>query len=141
MSYHITECTYLSPVQVGWHTTSQCTFTVKLDDTQCHRVYFLIQLDGTLCHRVYFVEYPSRYVISFVSKMADNGGENPDTNFVVLQEEESGLSQTILQGTVKGRRRQGRQKKRWEDIKEWTGLEFTKSQRAVENRENGGNWL
>ena len=24
---------------------------------------------------------------------------------------------------------------RWEDIREWTGLEFSKSQRAVENRE------
>ena len=42
----------------------------------------------------------------------------------------------ILQGTVKGGRRQGGQRKRWEDnIREWTGLEFTKSQRAVENRE------
>ena len=37
---------------------------------------------------------------------------------------------------VKGGRRQGRQKKRWEDnIREWTGLEFAKSQRAVEKRE------
>ena len=33
-------------------------------------------------------------------------------------------------------RRQGRQKKRWEDnIRKWTGLQFGKSQRAVENRE------
>ena len=48
----------------------------------------------------------------------------------------SGLAKTILQGTVNGERRQGRQRKRWEDnIKEWTGLEFGKSQRAVENRE------
>ena len=48
----------------------------------------------------------------------------------------SGLVKTILQGTVKGGRRQERQRKRWEDnIKEWTGLEFAKSQRAVENRE------
>ena len=47
----------------------------------------------------------------------------------------SGLAKTILQGTVKGERRQGRQKKRWEDnIREWTGLEFGKSQRAVENK-------
>ena len=39
----------------------------------------------------------------------------------------SGLAKTILQGTVKGRRRQGRQRKRWEDnIREWTGLEFAK---------------
>ena len=48
----------------------------------------------------------------------------------------SGLAKIILQSTVKGRRRQGRQKKRWEDIiREWTGLEFAKSQRAVKNRE------
>ena len=50
----------------------------------------------------------------------------------------SGLAKTILQGTVKGARRQGRQRKRWEDnIRKCTGLEFPKSQRAVENR---GKW-
>ena len=49
----------------------------------------------------------------------------------------SGLAKTSLQGTVKGGRRQGRQRKRWEDnIRKWTGLEFSKSQRAVENRDN-----
>ena len=33
-------------------------------------------------------------------------------------------------------KRQDRQRKRWEDnIREWTGLEFGRSQRAVENRE------
>ena len=48
----------------------------------------------------------------------------------------SGLAKTILQDTVKGGRRQGRQRKRWEDnIREWTGPEFARSQRAVENRE------
>ena len=48
----------------------------------------------------------------------------------------SGLVKTILQGTVKGGRRQGGQWKRWEDnIRKWTGLKFGKSQRAVENRE------
>ena len=51
----------------------------------------------------------------------------------------SGLASTILQGTVEGGKRQGRQKKRWEDnITEWTGLEFAKSQRAVENRKKVG---
>ena len=46
-------------------------------------------------------------------------------------------ARTSLQGRVNGGRRQGRQKKRWEDnIKEWTGLEFARSQRTVENREN-----
>ena len=48
----------------------------------------------------------------------------------------SGLAKTILQGTVKGVRRQGRQSKMWEDnIRKWTGLEFAKFQRTVENRE------
>ena len=48
----------------------------------------------------------------------------------------SGLAKTILQGTVKGGRRQGRQRNRWEDnIREWTGLESGKSQRAMENGE------
>ena len=48
----------------------------------------------------------------------------------------SGLAKTILQGIVKGGRKQGRQRKRWEDnIREWTGLEFGKPQRAVKNRE------
>ena len=57
-----------------------------------------------------------------------------------------GLAQTILQGTVKGGTRQGRQRRggkttsgngqAWsspDDIREWTGLEFAKSQRAVKN--------
>ena len=48
----------------------------------------------------------------------------------------SGLAKTILQGTVKGGRRQDRQRKRYEhNIREWTGLEFAKFQRAVENWE------
>ena len=46
----------------------------------------------------------------------------------------SGLAKTILQGTAEGGRRQGGQRKRWEDnIRQWTGLEFCKSKRAVEN--------
>ena len=46
------------------------------------------------------------------------------------------LAKTILQGTVKVGRRQGRQRNRWKDnTREWTGLEFARSQRAVENRE------
>ena len=54
----------------------------------------------------------------------------------------SGLAKTILQGTLKGGRRQGGQRKRLEDnIRKWTGLEFGKSQRAVENREKWGKKL
>ena len=48
----------------------------------------------------------------------------------------SGLAKIILQVLVKGGRRQGRQRKRREDnIRDWTGLEFGRSQRVVKNRE------
>ena len=48
----------------------------------------------------------------------------------------SGMAKTILQGTMKGARRRGRQKRRWEDIfKEWTGMGFGDSLRAAEDRE------
>ena len=40
-----------------------------------------------------------------------------------------------MHGTVQGGRKLGRQRKRWEDnIREWTGLEFGKSHKAVQNR-------
>ena len=48
----------------------------------------------------------------------------------------SGLSKTILQGTVPGKRARGRQKKRWEDnIREWTGMGLEKTMREAEDRE------
>ena len=51
----------------------------------------------------------------------------------------SGLAKTILQGTVKGGRRQGRQKKRWEDdIRDWSSP-CPRGQWRTEK--NGGNWL
>ena len=47
----------------------------------------------------------------------------------------SGLAKTILQGTVKGGRRQGRQRKRWEDnIREWTGLKLVAKASVVPQR-------
>ena len=47
----------------------------------------------------------------------------------------SGLAKTILQGTVKEKRKRGKQKKRWKDnSKEWTGMDFASSTRAAENR-------
>ena len=48
----------------------------------------------------------------------------------------SELAKTILQGTVQGGRRRGRQRKRWEDnIKEWTGFEWNMILRKAENHE------
>ena len=54
----------------------------------------------------------------------------------------SGLAKTILQGTVKGGRRQGGQRKRWQDnIREWTGLESASSKGQWRTGKNGENWL
>ena len=44
----------------------------------------------------------------------------------------AGLAKTILQDTVKEKRKLDRQKKRWEDnIKEWTGMDIASSTRAA----------
>ena len=48
----------------------------------------------------------------------------------------SGLGQNHLARLSERGKKTSRQRKRWEDsIREWTGLDFGKSQRAVENRE------
>ena len=48
----------------------------------------------------------------------------------------TGLAKMILQGTVQGGRRRGRQKKRREDnVTEWTGLKLGEALRKAENRE------
>ena len=48
----------------------------------------------------------------------------------------TGLVKMILQDTVQGGRRKGRQKKRWEDnVTEWTGLKLGEALRKAENRE------
>ena len=48
----------------------------------------------------------------------------------------SGMTKTILQGTVKGAKRRGRQKKRWDDnIKRWTVMTFGDSLRTAEDME------
>ena len=47
----------------------------------------------------------------------------------------SGLAKIILQSTVKGKRKRGKERKRWEDnIKGWKGMDFASSDRAAENR-------
>ena len=46
-----------------------------------------------------------------------------------------GLSKTILQGTVQGKRRRGRQRKKWTDnITEWTGKNISATQALAHNR-------
>ena len=56
----------------------------------------------------------------------------------------SSLAKTILQETVKGGRKQGRQKKRWKDnIREWDrpGVRQVPEDSGKQREKNGGNWL
>ena len=48
----------------------------------------------------------------------------------------SGLAKTVPQGAVRGGRKRGRQRKRWEDnIRDWMGLELRDAVRRAEGRE------
>ena len=52
------------------------------------------------------------------------GDEEADKGNDVKTTSKSELAKTVLQGTVQGERRRGRQRKRWKDnIKEWTDLD------------------
>ena len=54
----------------------------------------------------------------------------------------SGLAKTILQGTVKGGRRQGRQRKKWEDnIRERTAWSSPSPRGQWRTWKNRGSWL
>ena len=86
------------------------------------------------CHRILRISYKDRVTNEEVrAKIQQSIGPHEDLLTTVRRRKpqryghvsrSSGLSKTILQGTVKEGRRQGRQKKRWEDnIREWTGLE------------------
>ena len=62
--------------------------------------------------------------------------EETQTEMVWAQNKINRISKMILQGTVQGGRRRGRQKKRWEDnVTEWTGLKLGEALRKAENRE------
>ena len=104
---------------------------------------------GMRCYRkIVHISYKDRFTNEEVrAKIQQAIGPHEDLLTIVKRRKlqwygrvslSSGLAKTISKGTVKGGRRQSRQRKRWEDnIKEWTGLEFAKSQSAVENR---GKW-
>ena len=54
----------------------------------------------------------------------------------------SGLAKTILLGTVKVGRRQGRQRKRWEgNIREWRAWSSASPRGQCRKGKNGENWL
>ena len=98
------------------------------------------------CHKILHISYKDHVTNEeFRAKIQQAIGPHEDLLTIVKRHKlqwyghvsrSSGLAKTILQGTVRGGRRQGGQRKRWEEnIREWTCLEFGKSQRSVENGE------
>ena len=98
------------------------------------------------CHKILCISYKGQFTNEEVcTKIQQAIGPDEDILTIVKRRKlqwyghvsrSSGPVKTILQGTVKGGRRRGKQRKRWGDNNtEWTGLEINKSQKAVENRE------
>ena len=117
----------------SWTLTAKLQRRIKAIEMRCHR--------RTLCF-----SYKDRVTNEEVrAKIQQAIGPHEDLLTIIKRRKlqwyghvsrSSGLAKTICKGTVKRRRRQGRRKKWWEDnIREWTSLEFAKSQRAVESRE------
>ena len=117
----------------SWTLTAELHRRIKAMEMRCYR-------------KIPHISYKDRVTNEEVrAKIQQVNGQHEDLLTIVKRPKlqwyghvsrSSGLAKTILKGTVKGGRRQGGQRKRWEDnIRELTGLEFAKSQRAVENRE------
>ena len=112
--------------------------TGRLSVCCCAELQRRIQAMGMKCYRkILHISYKDHVTNEEVrAKIQQATGPHKDLLTIVKRRKlqwychvsrSSGLAETILQGTVKGGRRRGRQRKRWEDnIREWTGLEFAK---------------
>ena len=117
----------------SWNMTAELQRRIQAMDMRCYARYYTSHTKTML---------PTRKSVPRSSRAI---GPHEDLLMIVKRRKlqwyghvsrSSGPAKTILRGTVKGGRRQGRQRKRREDnIREWTDLEFGRSQRAVENRE------
>ena len=107
----------------SWTLTAELQRRIQAKEMRCYRRILRISFKDNVTNE------------EVCAKIQQAIGQHEDL-LTIVKRRSSGLAKTILQGTVRGGRRQGGQRKRWEDnIREWTGLEFGKSQRAVENRE------
>ena len=53
----------------------------------------------------------------------------------IMRDSGSPLTKQIVEGMIEGKRKRGRQKKQWYDnIREWTGLSYTKAKRKAQDR-------
>ncbi|GFN98174.1 endonuclease-reverse transcriptase [Plakobranchus ocellatus] len=117
----------------SWTLNADIERTIRAREMRCNR-------------RLLGISYKDHITNEEVSRRIENAiGLHVDLLTIVRQRKlkwyghttrSSGLAKTIMQRTVNGGRRRGRQKKRWEDnIREWTGLELRNTLRKAEDRE------
>ena len=117
----------------SWTLTAERQRRIRAMEMRCYRKILCISQKDRVTNEEVFAEMqqaigPHEDLLTIVKRRK--------LNWYGHVSHSSGLAKPILQGAVKGGRRQRRPKKRLEDnIREGTGLEFAKSQRAVENRE------
>ena len=96
----------------SWTLTAELQRAIQAMDTRCYRKILCISYEDHLtneevCARIQQAIGPHEDLLIIVKRRK--------LQWYGLVSRSSGLAKTILQGTLKGGRRQGRQKKRWEE--------------------------
>ena len=125
---------YNVSVNFAWTLTSEVEIRIQALETRCYRRFLNISYKDHVMNEEVWIQNATGVHDDLLVKKRK-------LRWYGHISKTSGMAKTILQGTVLGARRRGRQKKRWEDnIKEWTGMGFGDSLRAAEDRV-GGNVL
>ena len=109
----------------SWTLTAQLQRGIQAREMRCYRKILSISYKGhvtneEVCAKILQAIEPHEDLLTIIKRRK--------LQWYGHVSRSSGLAKTILPGTVKGGRRQGGQRKRWEDnIRERTGLEFGKS--------------
>ena len=118
----------------SWTLTAEIQRKMQATEMKCYRKILRISYkdrvtNEEVCAKIQQAIRPHEDLLTIVKKHNCSGVDMSHVHHQVWPK-------LFCKARWKGGRKQGRQKKRWEDnIREWTGLEFAKSQRAVENRE------
>ena len=116
----------------SWTLTAEIERRIQALEMRCYKRLLNISYKDHATNE----EVRNRILRNWSAWCSPNHGKITETDMVRPHHKILGMAKTILQETVKGARRRGRQKKIWEDnIKEWTGMRLGDSLRAAEDRE------
>ena len=116
-----------------WALTIELQRRIKSVEIRCYRRLLHISYkdhitNEIVCKKMQAAIGPYKDILTTVEKGSYESSE--------MWSDQVASAKKVIQGTVPGKRKSGRQKKRWEDnIREWTGLDFNSSQRAAEDRQ------